>query len=74
MATVTMNPVVQTRARLDSPVETSSSARAAQAPAEASSPESGVWRGDWITFKIWAAGFLIMLIINVWDMIAGLFR
>ncbi len=70
MATVTMKPIVQAPARLDSSAATASSAGAAQA----TSPENGVWRGDWITFKIWVAAFLIMLVINVWDMIAGLFR
>jgi hypothetical protein len=74
MATVIMRPGVQTSTHSDSSAETSLPASAEQALSEASRAENGVWRGDLITFKIWLAGFLIMLVINVWDMIAGLFR
>jgi hypothetical protein len=74
MATVTMKPVVQTPTRLGDQGETSCAAKTAQARPEAPSPEQEVWRGDWIMFKIWMAGFLILLVMNVWNMIVALFR
>jgi hypothetical protein len=36
--------------------------------------EQRVYWGDWLAFKFWITGFLIMAAMSLYDLIAGLFR
>jgi len=69
MATATMQPIIQDPSELDRPAE-----QIAISAVETQSSEGGVWRGDSIAFKIWIVGFLAMMLMNLYDLIAGLFR
>ncbi|HLN29031.1 MAG TPA: hypothetical protein VK395_14885 [Gemmataceae bacterium] len=69
MATVTMQPTVQNPSQLNHPAEVCS-----VDAAETQSTKSGIWSGDLIAFKIWIIGFLIMLLFNLYDVIAGVIR
>jgi len=69
MATVTMQPTVQNPSLLNRPAQECSVAAAGT-----QSSEGGVWSGDSIAFKIWIVGFLLMLLLNMYDLIAGVLR
>jgi hypothetical protein len=65
----------QTQALPNVQIPPADAVQAAATPAEQAPPvEPVIHRGDWFALLIWVSAFLIMMVMNLQNLIAGLFH